>query len=154
MRLGGRIGGLPGKLNVFIVVWLILPSAVFAAESVMTPGKALPHTSTEQMMKMVFGLMFVLVMIFILAWLFKKYLGVGVASNSALKAIAGLAVGQKERIVLIQVGERQILVGVSPGRINMLHAIEKGEEVHISSQDSRNTFSEKLKNSIAGLEKK
>lgn len=144
---------LAGLRNVS-VVFIMMPGLVLAQEQVDTVKKALPHTSADQMIKMVLGLLFVLVLIFLLAWLFKKYLGAGFISNAALKTIAGVSVGQKERVVLVQVGERQIVVGVASGQVNLLHLVEKGEEVKLSGEPNKGLFAEKLKQSLSGLEKK
>ena len=133
---------------------LLLSMQAFAEEKIEPIQKSLPHSSTEQMIKMVLGLLFVLVLIFLLAWLFKKFLGVGLIANAKLRAVAGVSVGQKERVVLVQVGERQILVGVSPGQVNMLHALEKGEEISFSEESNKAAFAEKLKQSLSRLEKK
>ncbi len=138
-----------------IVGFSLLPSTSALAEEKLEPiQKGLPHSSSEQMIKMVLGLLFVLVLIFFLAWLFKRFLGVGLIANAKLRAIAGVSVGQKERVVLVQVGERQILVGVSPGQVNMLHALEKGEEVRLSDEPNKGMFAEKFKQSISRLDKK
>lgn len=142
------------RLNIILVGHFIVPGLVFAQEKAEAAQTTLPHSSAEQMIKMVLGLLFVLVLIFLLAWLFKRYLGIGVISNSSLKTIAGVSVGQKERVVLVQVGERQILVGVSPGQVNMLHALEKGEELKVSNEPNKGLFAEKLKQSLSGLDKK
>lgn len=134
---------------------LLLSSAnTFAEEKISPLQKTVPHSSPEQMIKMVLGLLLVLVLIFFLAWLFKRFIGVGLIANAKLRAIAGVSVGQKERVVLVQVGERQILVGVSPGQVNMLHALEKGEEIRFSEESCKSGFSEKLKQSLSKLEKK
>jgi len=160
MRPEVKIRKLIGKLNAFVLALCIFPVTVIADATVISDDsatssiKALPHTSADQMIKMVLGLLLVLAMIFFLAWMFKKYIGVGLSSNASLKVMAGVAVGQKERVVLIQAGERQILVGVAPGQVSMLHALEKGDEVTVSGEVSKGHFSEKLKNSLAGLEKK
>ncbi|HHJ80199.1 MAG TPA: flagellar biosynthesis protein FliO, partial [Candidatus Tenderia electrophaga] len=71
-----------------------------------------------------------------------------------LKTIAGVSVGQKERVVLVQIGERQILVGVAPGQVNMLYALEKGDEVSVSDDAPKSAFAEKFKQSLTRLEKK
>ncbi len=139
------------------VAMLLCSPLVSAAEEVVKSAeKPLAHSSTEQMLKMVLGLMFVLALIFSLAWLMRRYGAMGFGGNSALRVVAGASVGQKERVVLLQVGERQILLGVSPGRVNMLHTIEKGEELDLSqnNQASANPFSEKFKASISTLERK
>lgn len=142
------------KTSAFITVPLILmPGLSQAQEQADKLQKNLPHTSPEQVIKLVLGLLFVLAMIFVLAWLFRKYIGGGVINNAGLKAIAGVSVGQKERVVLIQVGERQLLVGVAPGQVNMLHAIERGEEIKPPREPQKGAFAEKLRQSLKGMEK-
>jgi flagellar protein FliO/FliZ len=46
------------------------------------------------------------------------------STGGMLKIIGGISMGSRERIVLLQVGSEQLLVGVSPGRINTLHVLE------------------------------
>jgi flagellar protein FliO/FliZ len=51
-------------------------------------------------------------------------------SNSGLiKIVSAISVGQRERIALIQVGDEQILLGLTPGRIDKLHTLEKAVQV-------------------------
>ena len=46
------------------------------------------------------------------------------STGGMLKIIGGISMGSRERVVLLQVGSEQLLVGVSPGRINTLHVLE------------------------------
>jgi len=131
-----------------------MPVLAQAQEKADKLQRTMPHATAEQMIKMVLGLLFVLFMIFLLAWLFKKYVGVGVTSSASLKAVAGVSVGQKERVVLVQVGERQILVGVAPGQVNMLYSLEKDDEIKFAGKSqAKNPFAEKLKQSLTRMEK-
>ncbi len=70
-----------------------------------------------------------------------------------VKMVAGISVGQKERVVLLQVGERQILVGVAPGNVNMLHVLEEGTELKVDA-NTRSNFADKLKSSLKKIETK
>lgn len=130
----------------------LLPGLALAQGQADKVQNSLPHTSAEQMIKMVLGLLFVLLLIFLLAWLFKRYLGGGVISNASLKAIAGVSVGQKERVVLVQVGERQLLLGVAPGQVNMLYPLEKGEEIKLPETHGKSPFAEKLRQSLTRMD--
>jgi len=140
--------------SLFVLVSLFSTVAIAAEETIAVVQKTLPHSSSEQLIKMVLGLLFVLMMIFLLAFLFKKYVGSSFISNTSLKTIAGVSVGQKERVVLVQAGERQILVGVSPGQVSMLYALEKGEEVSVANETEKSVFAGKLKQSLTRLETK
>lgn len=48
----------------------------------------------------------------------------GVASDS-FRVVATLAVGQRERVVVVQVGQQQVMLGVAPGRIDMIQALDE-----------------------------
>ena len=45
--------------------------------------------------------------------------------NGALQVVTEIAVGQKERVVLVQVGKQQLLIGVAPGRVSTLHVLDE-----------------------------
>ncbi len=59
--------------------------------------------------------------------------------------------GSRERIVLLQVGEEQVLIGVSPGRINKLHVLNKPIEKVVGNQGAATGkgFSDKFKSMMA-----
>jgi flagellar protein FliO/FliZ len=42
-----------------------------------------------------------------------------------LRVVAGLAVGPRERVVLMQVGAQQVLLGVTPGSVRMLLILDE-----------------------------
>ncbi len=70
----------------------------------------------------------VLVVIFIvfLAWLLKRMKLPGIqGADGALKVLKQLPIGQRERIVLLQVGEEQLLVGVTQHNISLLTKLEQ-----------------------------
>jgi flagellar protein FliO/FliZ len=56
------------------------------------------------------GMLLVLGLILAIAW---------------LRILGGLSMGSRERVVLIQVGETQLLLGVAPGRVQTLHVLEQ-----------------------------
>lgn len=55
--------------------------------------------------------------------LLKRFNSVGPTKTDCVKVIATTPLGQRERAVLLQVGENQILVGVSPGGVNSLYQL-------------------------------
>ena len=80
--------------------------------------------SSPYLLKLTAGLVLVVVAIFVLAWLVKKFNLTQQSSHGLIRIIAGLSIGTRDRIVLLQVGEEQILVGLTPGRIAKLHTLE------------------------------
>ncbi|WP_036760092.1 flagellar biosynthetic protein FliO [Photobacterium halotolerans] len=71
------------------------------------------------------SLLLVLVLIVFLAWLLRSMKLPGVSGgDNGLQIVRQVVVGQRERIVLIQVGDEQLLIGVTPQNISMLTKLE------------------------------
>jgi flagellar protein FliO/FliZ len=101
-----------------LAVALGLPSAALAAKTP-EPSTALGMTQT------LFALALVVALIFALAWFVRRIGGAPGAASGAIRLVAGLSVGTRERVVLVQVGSTQLLVGVAPGRVQTLHVLDK-----------------------------
>jgi len=77
---------------------------------------------------MIVSLLFVLVAIFVVAWILKK-LQVGGSTVNGLKVVTSLNLGSKERLVVVQVGKKQLLLGVTGQQINMLDTLAEPIEI-------------------------
>jgi flagellar protein FliO/FliZ len=71
-----------------------------------------------------FALLFVLALIFALAWLAKRLPGVAGSSHRALRVVASLSLGPRERVVVVDVGGTQLLLGVGAGGTRALHTLD------------------------------
>lgn len=71
------------------------------------------------------GLVLVLVVFLGLAWLAKRTGVAGGFSHQGLKVIASLPLSSRERVVLIEAGSKQILLGVAQGRVNLLESFDQ-----------------------------
>jgi flagellar protein FliO/FliZ len=69
------------------------------------------------------ALCIVLGAIFLCAWLARRMRNISSGRAGAVNVVAEVRLGPKERAVLLQVGNTQLLVGVAPGRINALHVL-------------------------------
>jgi flagellar protein FliO/FliZ len=69
------------------------------------------------------ALLVVLIAVFAVAWVLKRMRGFGNRVGNAVDVLADIPLGQKERAVLIKVGETQLLLGVAPGRVTTLHVL-------------------------------
>jgi len=77
------------------------------------------------LMQSVAGLLIVLASVIGLAWMMRRLGRLQSSAGGALKMIDGMALSTRERIVLVQVGDTQILLGVAPGRVEAVHVLEK-----------------------------
>jgi len=73
----------------------------------------------------VFALLLVLALIVGLGWLLKRMPGSGFRPSAGLKLVASLPLGAKERVVVVEVGGQQLLLGVTAGGINALHRLDE-----------------------------
>ena len=71
------------------------------------------------------SLLLVLGVVFAAAWLTRRLRGISRFGNGALQVVTDIAVGTKERVVLVQVGKQQLLLGVAPGRVSTLHVLDE-----------------------------
>jgi flagellar protein FliO/FliZ len=100
------------------------------------------------------ALLLVLAAIFAVAWVIKRVRGLGNRVGDAIDIIADIPLGQKERAVLLKVGQAQILVGVAPGQVNTLYVLT--EPIDLTSnaappggaQDARPNFKALLMRSL------
>ena len=105
----------------------------FAVET-STPKPVAPlnigtSVSTPMIGQVVLGLTLVLMLIVGLAWFLKRYGKFQMALGGQMKMLGGLSLGARDRVVILQVGETQLLLGISPGRIQTLHVFPKGENI-------------------------
>lgn len=92
----------------------------FAAPSTMNSA---PPSGIASLGQVTLALGLVLAVIFVAAYALRRMRGFGKTGTGALEVIADLAVGQKERAVLIRAGNQQVLIGVAPGRVTTLHVL-------------------------------
>ncbi|MFJ2447894.1 MULTISPECIES: flagellar biosynthetic protein FliO [unclassified Pseudomonas] len=83
-----------------------------------------------QLTQLVLGLLLVLGLIFFLAWLLRRVQQAGPAGKGqVIELIGSRALGPRDRLVLVQVGNEQILLGLTPGTISALHVLKEPVQV-------------------------
>jgi len=103
---------------------LLATGAALAADApaAHAPGAAVSATSP---LNMVLGLLFLLALVALSWWFVKRTGGAQWGTSRAIRALASLPVGTRERVVLIEAGGKQLLIGVAPGRVALLHAFDE-----------------------------
>ena len=77
-----------------------------------------------------------------MAWAYRRYGYIAAANVSSLKVVSAISLGGKEKAVLLQVGEDQVLLGVSPGYVRKIHDIK--EPVKIPENNDSSSFVSRL----------
>ena len=98
-----------------------------------------------QLTQLVFGLLLVLGLIFFLAWLLRRVQQAGPAGKGQVIALIGSrALGPRDRLMLVQVGNEQILLGLSPGTITALHVLKEPVQVPSTTDKTTPEFAQRL----------
>ncbi|MEQ1439322.1 flagellar biosynthetic protein FliO [Fontimonas sp. SYSU GA230001] len=120
-----------------------LPAAAAAEPAAGAAGSA------AGIVGMLGSLMLVLALIFALAWLLRWLQSARLGRGPALQLQAGVQVGAKEKVVLIQVGDQQFLLGVAAGGVNLLHRFDAPVNVEIAPA-AESAFAQRLRQALTG----
>jgi flagellar protein FliO/FliZ len=108
-------------------VSIALPAFAAVAASAPAAAQAAAPVAQAPATPGLFGaflaLLLVLGLILGLAWLLRRMPGSGLRPAEGLRVVASLQLGPKERAVVVEVGARQLLLGVSGGGVSLLHEL-------------------------------
>jgi len=124
-----------------IVAAAVVPSLLQAAEAervVVSPVLTLGKLSV--------ALIVVLGVFWLFARLMKQLQGTKGSGDSGLQIVGSLAVGQRERLLVVQAGDEQMVLGVTAHQISKLHVLGKPLlNPALPATESGNDFRQKLK---------
>jgi flagellar protein FliO/FliZ len=114
--------------------------------------------SPAGLLRVVFGLILVLALVFAAAWLMRRLRAIQGAGTDGITVLAQTSLGARERVVLVQVAGQKLLLGAGPGNVRMLlvlasdapsgSALTPAAAPASSAMPSRPTFTELLKRSL------
>lgn len=99
--------------------------------------------SGRHLLSVTLALLGIIALIFTISWFAKRFGQGGFSQNQHIKILATLPLGTRERIVLIDAGGQQLLLGITATAINTLHVFNEPIEL-ASTQDKNSDFSRKL----------
>lgn len=134
-----------------MLLMLTLPFSVWAETG--KPSYVPPPSviTTENTLQMMGGLLLVLAIIGGMTWLLKRFSLISTATAGVVKIVAATGVGQRERVVVVEIDNTWLVLGVAPGRVNKLHTMNKPlTDTASTTQDnpSVETFATQLNQSI------
>lgn len=106
-----------------------------------------------------FGLAMVLALIFLCAWAARRFGLQQPGGGRLLKVVASAMVGQRERVVVVEIGGTWLVLGVAAGQVRALHTLPAEKLSEAVATPARNgitgagSFSQKLLESISNLNK-
>jgi len=106
----------------FLLPWNAAAQQAASQSAIVAPVSPI---SIGGMLQVLFGLLIVLAVVAATAWLLRRFSFGQHAMGGAVRVVGGVALGPRERMVLVEVGETWLLLGVAPGQVNTLHTMQR-----------------------------
>lgn len=132
-------------LNLCLALSGMLPAMLKAAPAAEgTLPVAADPLAMGNLIQLTLGMLVVLAILGGLAWLMRRSGRFGTGMSGALRVLGGVPMGSRERIVLLQVGDQQLLIGVAPGRIQTLHVLPEPITEAAAATEHKGGFAQAL----------
>jgi flagellar protein FliO/FliZ len=110
-----------------LLIPLLLPLSAWGSDA------ANPGIPAGTYLQATLALALIIGLLFGTAWLARKLSGGKGFGQGGMKIVGGVALGPRERIVLVEVGETWLVIGIVPGQIRTLHQLPKGTPLEAES---------------------
>jgi len=105
--------------------------------------------------QMVIALLMVVTAIIAASLFMRRIHGVQSRLGSEFRVISGISLGARERLVLVQVGDKQLLIGVAPGHIQTLYVLDEplatgGRDGQADALSANTPFARTLRSLVQG----
>ena len=108
------------------IFFLPLPAMFVGLPSLALAADPAPGVPSGAFLQAVLGLGLIIGLLLLFAFLARHFLGGKGFGQGNLKLLGGVALGPRERIVLVEAGDQWLVVGIVPGQIRTLHTLPKG----------------------------
>ncbi len=127
--------------KILVLSFFVMSVSFWAADAIAAGTAAI--SPSGGMLKMVLGLAIVLAVMALITWVLKRMMpGVG-SKQSVVRIVGGVSVGSRERVVVLEIAGRWIVVGVAPGQVNHIANLEiNAAQLAESALNENNTFNQ------------
>lgn len=139
-------------MRYFLLSYFFIFYTRFVWADTAEPRNNLTHYSGfefSSLFQMTMALVFVLGTILVFAYLFRRFTNFQSISTDSVRILGGLSLGSRERIVILKVGSEQILLGITPQKIEKLHVLKDVvSDDSCLPQNNHQTFAQRLSDTI------
>lgn len=125
-------------LRILFIPTLLAPSLARAQA-------APPQDLGASVIQLVFGLAIVIALLLASLWLLKRLSAPRGEAAGLMRIVAGTAVGSRERVVVLEVADTWLVLGVAPGRVSALAEMPRGTIPATPPAPARDNFSGRLR---------
>ena len=131
----------------------LLPATLVAAE----PGAAVPALQAPvgagDILSVVGSLVLVVAAIVVCGWLYSRSQGLKIRGDGIISIVAAQPLGPKERILLLQVADKQLVVGMTSSQVSTLYVFDEPVLRPDPLAGEQKTFSDRFRSIMRGESK-
>lgn len=138
---------------VVVVLGALLSICAYGQDGAAHAKQSAQLVSYGDVLQWLVALLLVLAVFAGFVWLLKKSGHLALAGKNPLSVVSGLSLGVREKLVLVNVGEKQLLLGVTPGRIDKLLELEGNDRLccdPTNTESQQGLFAQKLQQVLQG----
>ncbi len=110
------------KIVVFTVLAFCLPAS--AQDEVQDRVPAAPVIDASEIATLAISLVVVIAAILVVGWMYSRVRIGGGSGSGAIDVVASRALGPKERLMVVQVADQQLLVGMTSSQLQTLYVFD------------------------------
>ena len=127
-----RLLQLLSLLALTLSLMLLVPAAR-AAEAAPEIREPVSILDTGSLLQMLLALGVIIVLIVGLSFAIRRFNMFTAGSSAHIRIVGGLALSNKDRLLLVQVGNEQLLISASPGRVSKVHEMREPVDADLAS---------------------
>ena len=127
--------------------WIAVCSCLWTAPLIASPAVQAAPPGPADVLTVGTGLILVIGAILLTGWLYSRTQKMRGVSSGLIRIVASQALGTRERVLLLQVADKQLLVGMTSSQVQTLHVFDEPiavDEIPVSG------FAERLRATIKG----
>ncbi|HWU99165.1 MAG TPA: flagellar biosynthetic protein FliO [Oxalicibacterium sp.] len=122
--------------NLLLLAPAMLTSVVAVARPIPSTVASMPAPSpTGGLLQVLLGLIVVLGLMAALAWVLRRFNSAKGLGHADIRVIGGVSVGNRERVVVVEIADQWIVVGVAPGRVSAVATMQKQDVAIATDSD-------------------
>lgn len=131
------------------------PEATETATNLPAQGEVMttvgPVVGGGELLSMGLSMFVVVAVILVLGWMYSRSRFVSGGSSDLIGVVASRALGPKERLLIVDVGGQQMLIGMTSTAVQTLHVFD--EPVSEPQQQASGNFAQRLSTAITEMRK-
>ena len=149
MIMINSIRNLAPTATVFLI--LAASGAVLADDINSGPGVP-PVIGSDDVLNVGTSLVLIVAIIFVVGFSYTRARGVRGQGGEIIRVLATQSLGPKERVLLVEVGGTQLVIGMTTSQIQTLHVLDQPLDIAARAPMAAN-FAERLRSAIKGTRK-